>query len=217
MWGLGVCGCGATGWHTGRWAVCTWGLRVCGCGAVLGFQGGAWVPGQMAAGKAAKLEAATTQQQAAACAGAHAKQRRAQLPQAATGISSFTPRHIQRTTGPPSHTAPAPMHMPSSPHATLFLPSTPLLDDQHPSPVNNPPRAPQAVKFVDELMAIRTDKLGPDTLLAAAKTSMGSKIVGSEGEFFAKMVVEAIQAVKSTDQVGVAWGLVEVWCGGFGG
>jgi chaperonin GroEL (HSP60 family) len=58
------------------------------------------------------------------------------------------------------------------------------------------------VKFIDELMAIKTDKLGPDTLLAAAKTSMGSKIVGSEGEFFAKMVVDAIQAVKMTDQVG---------------
>jgi T-complex protein 1 subunit alpha len=60
----------------------------------------------------------------------------------------------------------------------------------------------QAVKFIDELMAIKTDKLGPDTLLAAAKTSMGSKIVGSEGDFFAKMVVDAIQAVKMTDQVG---------------
>jgi hypothetical protein len=63
----------------------------------------------------------------------------------------------------------------------------------------------QAVKFVDELMAIKTDKLGPDTLLAVAKTSMGSKIVGSEGNFFAKMVVEAILAVKTTDQVGLAW------------
>lgn len=57
-------------------------------------------------------------------------------------------------------------------------------------------------------MAIKTDKLGGDTLLAAAKTSMGSKIVGAEGDFFGKMVVEAIQAVKTTDQVGIerGWG-----------
>ena len=65
-----------------------------------------------------------------------------------------------------------------------------------------PPHTHQAVKFVDELMSIKTDKLGSDTLLAAAKTSMGSKIVGSEGEFFARMVVDAIQSVKMTDQVG---------------
>ncbi|KAF6250936.1 chaperonin complex component [Scenedesmus sp. NREL 46B-D3] len=44
----------------------------------------------------------------------------------------------------------------------------------------------EAVKFIDELMAIKTDKLGSDTLLAVAKTSMGSKIVGAEGDFFGK-------------------------------
>eukprot|EP00879_Flechtneria_rotunda_P005444 GHRR01005737.1.p1 GENE.GHRR01005737.1~~GHRR01005737.1.p1 ORF type:complete len:426 (+),score=192.76 GHRR01005737.1:139-1416(+) len=60
----------------------------------------------------------------------------------------------------------------------------------------------QAVKFIDELLAIKTDKLGADVLLAAAKTSMGSKIVGAEGDFFAQMVVEAIQAVHTTDQSG---------------
>jgi T-complex protein 1 subunit alpha len=68
----------------------------------------------------------------------------------------------------------------------------------------------QAVKFIEELMAIKTDKLGPETLLAAAKTSMGSKIVGAEGDFFGKMVVDAIQAVQTADQVrlqGLAAGL----------
>jgi hypothetical protein len=67
---------------------------------------------------------------------------------------------------------------------------------------------PQACKFIDELLAIRTDKLGPDVLLAAAKTSMGSKVVGAEGDFFGRMVVEAIQAVKTTDQVRAARALL---------
>eukprot|EP00878_Enallax_costatus_P004798 GHUV01005049.1.p1 GENE.GHUV01005049.1~~GHUV01005049.1.p1 ORF type:complete len:384 (+),score=108.58 GHUV01005049.1:252-1403(+) len=60
----------------------------------------------------------------------------------------------------------------------------------------------ESVKFIDEVMAIKTDKLGSDVLLAAAKTSMGSKIVGVEGDFFGKLVVDAIKAVETTDQNG---------------
>ena len=59
----------------------------------------------------------------------------------------------------------------------------------------------QSVKFIDEVMSIKTDKLGSDVLLAAAKTSMGSKIVGAESDFFGRLVVDAIKAVETTDQV----------------
>lgn len=56
----------------------------------------------------------------------------------------------------------------------------------------------QACKFIEENLAIQTDTLGPETLLNSARTAMSSKIVGAESDFFAKMVVDAIQSVKTT-------------------
>ena len=60
----------------------------------------------------------------------------------------------------------------------------------------------QAVKFIKQNMAISTDTLGPELLMNCAKTSMSSKIVGSDSDFFAKIAVEAIQSVKVTKHDG---------------
>jgi chaperonin GroEL (HSP60 family) len=51
----------------------------------------------------------------------------------------------------------------------------------------------QACKYIEEHLSIDTASLGKETLLNAAKTAMSSKIVDSESDFFATMVVDAVQ------------------------
>ncbi|KAL6744779.1 chaperonin complex component [Haematococcus lacustris] len=57
----------------------------------------------------------------------------------------------------------------------------------------------EACKFIEEHLAMKTEKLGKDSLLNVARTSMSSKIVGSDANFFAQLVVDAIQKVKTQD------------------
>lgn len=53
-----------------------------------------------------------------------------------------------------------------------------------------------------ETLSIDTDTLGEQLLVNCAKTSMSSKIVGSDSEFFAKIAVQATQTVKVTKSDG---------------
>ena len=45
-------------------------------------------------------------------------------------------------------------------------------------------------------MTIGVEALGEDCIINAAKTAMSSKLIGADSDFFGKMVVDAVMAVK---------------------
>ncbi|KAK2759148.1 T-complex protein 1 subunit alpha [Arachnomyces sp. PD_36] len=58
----------------------------------------------------------------------------------------------------------------------------------------------EAIKYMSENISVNVENLGKESLLNIARTSMSSKIIGSDEEFFVNMVVDAMLSVKSTNQ-----------------
>ncbi|EAN90439.1 putative chaperonin alpha subunit [Trypanosoma cruzi] len=60
----------------------------------------------------------------------------------------------------------------------------------------------EAVRFLKENLSLPVEGLGKDVLLNIARTSMSSKILSSDADLFAKIVVDAILSVKTVNELG---------------
>lgn len=60
----------------------------------------------------------------------------------------------------------------------------------------------EAIRFIKEVLSQDVNDLGKECMVSIAKTSMLSKIIGSVSDFFGRMVVDAMLAVKTTNPKG---------------
>ncbi|XP_026759752.1 T-complex protein 1 subunit alpha [Galleria mellonella] len=62
----------------------------------------------------------------------------------------------------------------------------------------------EAVKYIQDNLTVTLESLGRPSIINAAKTTMSSKLIGADADFFSEIIVDAAQAIKITDSKGNA-------------
>jgi T-complex protein 1 subunit alpha len=62
----------------------------------------------------------------------------------------------------------------------------------------------ESVSFIQNNLSVKTDSLGREAIINAAKTSMSSKILNAESDFFAELAVKAMENVRTVNYEGKA-------------
>lgn len=62
----------------------------------------------------------------------------------------------------------------------------------------------EAVKYIQDNLTVTVESLGRPSIINAAKTTMSSKLIGADADFFSEIIVDAAQAIKITDSKGNA-------------
>jgi len=62
----------------------------------------------------------------------------------------------------------------------------------------------EACKYIRKVLAVGSGSLGPDTIENCCRTAMSSKIIGTDADFFAPLITDALTRVKVTNKRGQA-------------
>jgi len=62
----------------------------------------------------------------------------------------------------------------------------------------------ESVRYIEENLAVKVETLGREALVNVAKTTLNSKYIGAESDYFANLIVDAVSAVKMVSATGEA-------------